>query len=172
MEIKIEYLYPIPTTYNLVLNGAWHCSTSSSFKCTYHWDDKFEIPTNFLWWAKKHYYDTWISYISLLWTYFLLFKSKNDRSIRHLKIHYVIICEKSMCPSVFSALMVVQQKLIQKKRVTCLTILDLPCKIWLSTSLHLLYHLKKCCENQKFQNCNQRGYCNSPNHLDNWSRSN
>ena len=27
MEIKIEYLYPIPNTYNLVLNGAWHCST-------------------------------------------------------------------------------------------------------------------------------------------------
>ena len=26
-EIKIEYLYPIPNTYNLVLNGAWHCST-------------------------------------------------------------------------------------------------------------------------------------------------
>ena len=23
---KIEYLYPIPDTYNLVLNGAWHCS--------------------------------------------------------------------------------------------------------------------------------------------------
>ena len=29
MEIKIEYLYPIPipNTYNLVLNVAWHCST-------------------------------------------------------------------------------------------------------------------------------------------------
>ena len=27
MEIKIEYLYSIPNTYNLVLNGAWHCST-------------------------------------------------------------------------------------------------------------------------------------------------
>ena len=27
VEIKIEYLYPIPNTYNLVLNGAWHCST-------------------------------------------------------------------------------------------------------------------------------------------------
>ena len=29
VEIKIEYLYPIPipNTYNLVLNVAWHCST-------------------------------------------------------------------------------------------------------------------------------------------------
>ncbi len=28
MEIKIEYLYTIPNTYNLVLNGAGHCSTA------------------------------------------------------------------------------------------------------------------------------------------------
>ena len=27
MEIKLEYLDTIPNTYNLVLNGAWHCST-------------------------------------------------------------------------------------------------------------------------------------------------
>ena len=27
MEIWIEYLYTIPNTYNLVLNGAWQCST-------------------------------------------------------------------------------------------------------------------------------------------------
>ena len=27
MEIKIQYLYPITNTCNLILNGAWHCST-------------------------------------------------------------------------------------------------------------------------------------------------
>ena len=37
VEIKIEYLYTIPNTYNLVLNGAWHCSTVGLVEIIGHW---------------------------------------------------------------------------------------------------------------------------------------
>ena len=99
----------------------------------------------------------------------LIFCCLNPRMIDPLGTWKSIMSSfvKNPCVHLFFLHWWLSSKNLYKKRVTCLTILDLPCKIWLSTFLHLLCHLKKCCENQKFQNCNQRGYCNSPNHLDN-----